>query len=269
MTRQREAHPAPVSVREDGEAAGEAGEWEWVARVPETGAQSEHDALLLHLCITIMSLVCESKVQIASVIEGRSCPGSPGVGTQTWLANSANCRDSRAGPGRRGLTGPDLQTAADTRHGLGPLSSSGVLTADHKMSAMGRTDQSLGFSCSVLKISLCILHTGDRGSVTGDVRYLASTRSLSEEYPRVLESCRVAILQQVMSCCLRSYTDDGSVSPCGLGATKVCWPAKYSAVCRSTESLCLCLARLPGSGPVCRNCTRSPGPGCAAAGARL
>ena len=116
VTRQREAHPAPVSVREDGEAAGEAGEWEWVARVPETGAQSEHDALLLHLCITIMSLVCESKVQIASVIEGRSCPGSPGVGTQTWLANSANCRDSRAGPGRRGLTGPDLQTAADTRH---------------------------------------------------------------------------------------------------------------------------------------------------------
>ena len=117
--RKREAHPASVSVREDGQAAGEAGEGEWVAGVPEAGAKSEHGALLLHLCFTVMSLVCESKVQIASVIEGRSCPVSPGVGTQTWLANSANCRDSRsrAGPGRRGLTGPDLQTAADTRHG--------------------------------------------------------------------------------------------------------------------------------------------------------
>ena len=60
-----------------------------------------------------VSLWChwsKSKVQIASVIEGRAsvCRLVPGVGPwlQTWLANSANWRDSRsrAGPGRRGLT---------------------------------------------------------------------------------------------------------------------------------------------------------------------
>ena len=56
--RQRQIHPASVSVREDREAAGEAGEeaGERVARLPEAGAEAEHVALLLHLCVTITDL---------------------------------------------------------------------------------------------------------------------------------------------------------------------------------------------------------------------
>lgn len=112
MSRQWEAHPASVSVREDGEAAGEAGEGEGVAGVPEAGAESEHGALLLHLCVTIMSLVCESKVQIASVIEGRSCPGSAVCWPDPWgrdsdLACKLRKLSRQSEPGGAGQTGPD------------------------------------------------------------------------------------------------------------------------------------------------------------------
>ena len=110
-----------------------------------------------------------------------------GSGLRLGLQTPRTVETVGAGRGRadgawRGLTCKQ-QLTPDT----GPLDSPGVLTADHKMSAMGRTDQSFGFSYSVLKISLCILHTGDRGSVTGELRYLASTRSLSGEYPKVAE----------------------------------------------------------------------------------
>ena len=159
--RQRQTHPASVSVREDREAAGEAGEeaGKRVARLPEAGTEAEHVALLLHLCVTNVTCV-KSKVQIASVIEGRAgvCRLGPwGRALTPDLACKLRKLARQPEPGGAGQTGPDcgpdLQTAADSRH-----SEASVYLLQITNTVMWRQDQSLGFSCSVLEISLCISH---------------------------------------------------------------------------------------------------------------
>ena len=214
-----------------------------------------------------VSLWChwsKSKVQIASVIEGRAsvCRLVPGVGPwlQTWLANSANWRDSRsrAGPGRRGLTVgltcKQQLTAGTVRPQCTQITNT----------VMCRQDQSLGFSCSVLEISLCISHRWP-GPGHEWCEVFASTKSLSGEYPRVW---KVAELQFCNKWCLVAWVATLTMvlsRRAGWEQLK-CAGQQNIRPCVAHKSLCL--ARLPGSGPVCRNCTQSgaravawPGPG--------
>ena len=120
-------------------------------------------------------------------------PGSPGSGldSRLGLQTPQTERDKweTAGRGRvdwawLGLTCKQ-QLAPDTR----------ASAAEYLLQITvceGRIDQSLGFSCSVLEISLCMLHRWPGLGHEG-VRYLASTGSLSEQYPRVLETSELQI----------------------------------------------------------------------------